>query len=46
MIWYEEAYNIPLFNLSHQHGARKDISYEGWLHSDPLLNARYLGAST
>ena len=46
VIWYEEAYNIPLFNLSHQHGARKDISYEGWLHSDPLLNARYLGAST
>ncbi len=46
VIWYEEAYNIPLFNLSHQHGARKDITYEGWLHSDPGLNARYLGVST
>ena len=46
VIWYEEAYNIPLFNLSHQHGARKDISYEGWLHSDPGLNARQLGVST
>ena len=46
VIWYEEAYNIPLFNLTHQHGARKDITYEGWLHSDPGLNARYLGVST
>ena len=46
VIWYEEAYNIPLFNLSHQHGARKDITYEGWLHSDPGLNPRYLGVSS
>ncbi|MXY79665.1 MAG: ABC transporter substrate-binding protein [Chloroflexi bacterium] len=46
VIWYEEAYNIPLFNLSHLHGARKDISYQGWLHSDPGLNPRYLGVST
>ena len=46
VIWYEEAYNIPLFNLTHQHGARKEISYEGWLHSDPGLNARQLGVST
>ena len=46
VIHYEEAFNIPLFNLSHQHGARKDISYQGWLHSDPGLNPRYLGVST
>ncbi len=46
VIHYEEAFNIPLFNLSHQHGARKDISYQGWLHSDPGLNPRYLGVNT
>ena len=46
LIYYEEAYNIPLFNLSHLHGARKDISYQGWLHSDPGLNPRYLGVSS
>ena len=46
VIHYEEAFNIPLFNLSHQHGARKDISYQGWLYSDPGLNPRYLGVST
>ena len=46
VIHYEEAYNIPLFNLSHLHGARKDISYQGWLNADPGLNPRYLGVST
>ena len=46
VIHYEEAFNIPLFNLSHQHGARKDISYQGWLNADTDLNPRYLGVST
>ena len=46
MIHYEEAYNIPLFNLSHLHGARKDITYQGWLNADPSLNPRYLGVNT
>ncbi len=46
VVHYEEAFNIPLFNLSHQHGARKDISYQGWRNADHSLNARYLGVST
>ena len=46
VIHYEEAFNIPLFNLTQQHGARKDISYQGWTHGDHSLNVRYLGVST
>ena len=46
MIHYEGAYNIPLFNLSHEHGARKDITYQGWLNADPSLNPRYLAVNT
>ena len=46
VVHYEEAFNIPLFNLSHQHGARKDISYQGWRNADHSLNARYLGVSS
>ena len=46
VVHYEEAFNIPLFNLSHQHGARKDISYQGWRNADHSLNVRYLGVST
>ena len=46
VIHYEGAYNIPLFNLSHEHGARKDITYQGWLNADPSLNPRYLAVNT
>ena len=46
VIHYEGAYNIPLFNLMQQHGARKDITYQGWTHADHSLNVRYLGVST
>ena len=46
VIHYENAFNIPLFNLTHQHGARKDISFQGWLHADGLLSPRYLAVNT
>ena len=42
VIWYEEAYNIPLFNLSHQHGVRKNITYHGWWNADPGLKPFFL----